>query len=166
MENVYGEVSESVGGAEVAVTNILRNPNQDPHLLGADVETAKAVSKADIAITNGTDCGPWLSQLLKRSPKAAGFPHLARDPKTFPAIAESPNDALAKRDAAHADPYRQRLKPSEAPIHALTSLIVRLKAACVGAMVTATEPVFGKMLSVFGIDVRHTGFLVAIMNNA
>ncbi|HMC46461.1 MAG TPA: cation ABC transporter substrate-binding protein, partial [Caballeronia sp.] len=31
-ENFYGDVAQQVGGPNVAVTSILSNPDQDPHL--------------------------------------------------------------------------------------------------------------------------------------
>lgn len=179
-ENFYGEVAKAIGGPQVTVTSILSNPNQDPHLFEADVETAKAVSNADIAIYNGADYDPWMLQLLKASPKAGRTtinaasltghksgdnPHLWYDPKTIPAVAEALADALAKRDAANADLFRQRLKTFEDSLLPLTALIAKLKAKYAGTPVTATEPVFGYMASALGLDMRNYGFQVAIMNN-
>ena len=34
-ENFYGDIAEQVGGSDVAVSSILTNPDQDPHLFEA-----------------------------------------------------------------------------------------------------------------------------------
>ena len=44
-ENFYGDLATQIGGANVAVTSILTNPDQDPHLFEASAETAKALSR-------------------------------------------------------------------------------------------------------------------------
>lgn len=179
-ENFYGGVAKTIGGPSITVTSILSNPNQDPHLFEADVETAKAVSKADIAIYNGADYDPWMLKLLKASPKAGRTeisaaaltghkpgdnPHLWYDPKTVPAVAKALADELAKRDPANAASYRERLASFEASMAPLTDLIAKLKASYAGTPVTATEPVFGYMASALGLDMRNYAFQVATMND-
>lgn len=179
-ENFYGGVAKTIGGPSITVTSILSNPNQDPHLFEADVETAKAVSKADIAIYNGADYDPWMLKLLKASPKAGRTeisaaaltghkpgdnPHLWYDPKTVPAVAKALADELAKRDPANAASYRQRLADFNASMSPLTDLIAKLKASYAGTPVTATEPVFGYMASALGLDMRNYAFQVATMND-
>src|SRR5579863_3115387 len=59
-ENFYGDIAAEIGGADVAVVSILKNPDQDPHLFEASVETAKALADANIAILNGADYDPWM----------------------------------------------------------------------------------------------------------
>src|SRR4051794_16964414 len=66
-ENFYGDVAAQIGGADVAVTSILSNPDQDPHLFEASTETARALSAANVVILNGADYDPWMEKLLKAS---------------------------------------------------------------------------------------------------
>ena len=40
-ENFYGDVARQIGGPAVAVTSILTNPDQDPHLFEASASTAR-----------------------------------------------------------------------------------------------------------------------------
>ncbi len=63
-ENFYGDLAKQIGGANVEVTSILSNPDQDPHLFEASPETAKAIAVAKIAIANGADYDPWMQKLL------------------------------------------------------------------------------------------------------
>ena len=48
----------------VAVTSILSNPDDDPHLFEASPETAKALTDAKVVIVNGVDYDPWMEKLL------------------------------------------------------------------------------------------------------
>ena len=63
-ENFYGDVARQIGGADVAVTSILSNPDEDPHLFEASAATAKALADARIVIVNGVDYDPWMEKLL------------------------------------------------------------------------------------------------------
>src|SRR6478672_9913393 len=94
-ENFYGDMANQIGGANVAVTSILSNPDDDPHLFEASTETAKALSDAKVVIVNGVDYDPWMEKLLGASKapgrkeiivgalvgrKAGDNPHLWYDP--------------------------------------------------------------------------------------
>src|ERR1700704_6538753 len=70
-ENFYGDMASQIGGANAAVTSILSNPDDDPHLFEASPATAKALSDAKIVIVNGVDYDPWMVKLLGAS-KGAG----------------------------------------------------------------------------------------------
>src|SRR5207249_3141512 len=70
-EDFYGEVAGPVGGAQVKVTSILPNPDQDPHLFEASASTARSLAAARIVIYNGADYDPWMTKLLSAS-RASG----------------------------------------------------------------------------------------------
>src|SRR5208283_3733653 len=63
-ENFYGDLATQIGGENVAVTSILSNPEDDPHLFEASPETAKALTDAKVVIINGVDYDPWMEKLL------------------------------------------------------------------------------------------------------
>src|SRR5579872_5468658 len=63
-ENFYGDVAQHIGGSHVAVTSILSNPDQDPHLFEASPSVARAISAARIVVYNGIDYDPWVEKLL------------------------------------------------------------------------------------------------------
>src|SRR5579863_7896004 len=63
-ENFYGDVAQQIGGADVRVTSILSNPDQDPHLFEASPSVARALSAARIVVYNGIDYDPWMAKLL------------------------------------------------------------------------------------------------------
>jgi zinc/manganese transport system substrate-binding protein len=39
-ENFYGDIAQQIGGANVEVTSVLTNPDQDPHLFEASASMA------------------------------------------------------------------------------------------------------------------------------
>jgi zinc/manganese transport system substrate-binding protein len=178
-ENFYGDIAHRIGGADVTVTSILSNPNQDPHLFEASPSVAREVSRADIVIMNGLAYDPWMDGLLQASPsrrrtvitvaellerKAGDNPHLWYDPKTMPRLAEALVIELTRRDPARADFYRRRQTDFLASLAPLERRVDDMKAAYEGAAITATEPVFGYMAQALGLTVLNEGFQLAVMN--
>ncbi len=179
-ENFYGNVAQAIGGAQVRVSSILSNPNQDPHLFEADVSTARQVSGADIVIENGAAYDPWMDRLLAASPnsgrsvivaatlvgrEAGDNPHIWYDPATMPAVAKALAAELTRRDPGNSELYRDRLSAFLLSLQPLQEKIATLKREYGGAPVTATEPVFGYMAEALGLEMRNTRFQLAIMND-
>lgn len=179
-ENFYGDLAHQIGGAQVKVTSILSNPDQDPHLFEADPSTARALKTAKIVIANGVDYDPWMEKLLKAdvSPgrveivvadvvgKTAGDnPHLWYDPATMVALANRLAEGLSSVDAAHKAGYEKSAQIFEASLKPLQDKIAAMKAKYAGVAVTASEPVFGYMADALGLDMHNKTFQLAVMNN-
>src|SRR5271169_182385 len=94
-ENFYGDLVSQIGGANVAVTSILTNPDDDPHLFEASPSTAKALSDAKIVI----------GALVGRKP--GDNPHLWYDPAYMKAAAKALVADLTAVDPAHKADYEQ-----------------------------------------------------------
>ena len=62
--NVYGQIVEAVGGAEVQVTSLIETVSQDPHSYEATVRDKLAVSKADLVVENGGGYDTFLHRLV------------------------------------------------------------------------------------------------------
>ena len=178
-ENFYGDVAGQIGGAQVHVTSILSNPDQDPHLFEASPSVARAISDAQIVVYSGIDYDPWMEKLLgaARSSerttivvaelvgrKAGDNPHIWYDPATMLAYAKALGAALDADDPAHAAGYDQRLARFTASIAPIQAKIATLRARLAGTPVTATEPVFGYMFEALGMQVRNMPFQRAVMN--
>jgi zinc/manganese transport system substrate-binding protein len=180
-ENFYGDVAKQLGGADVSVTSILSNPDQDPHLFEASASTARRIAEARIVIFNGADYDPWMPRLLSASPrpkrkvieaaalvhkKAGDNPHLWYDPNTMPAVATTLVELLATMDSNHRGDYERRLSKFEGEVKPLNEKVAALKQKYAGVSITATEPVFGYMATAIGLDMRNEDFQLAIMNGS
>jgi len=179
-ENFYGDVAKQIGGADVKVTSILSNPDQDPHLFEASPSVARALSGARIVIYSGIDYDPWMEKLLTAAKavdrrtivvaeltghKPGDNPHVWYDMATMLAYAQALTDTLVAVDPAHQSGYRQRLGKFQGSMTPIQTTISALKARLAGTPVTATEPVFGYMFEALGMQVRNMPFQMAVMNN-
>ncbi|WP_321943472.1 metal ABC transporter solute-binding protein [Paraburkholderia tropica] len=186
-ENFYGDVVKQIGGANVSVTSILSNPDQDPHLFEASPKTARALQHARVVVYNGADYDPWMSKLLGATQggqratqggqrativaadlvgkKAGDNPHLWYDPQTMPAVARAVSAALGAADPAHKSVYDANLATFLGSLKPIDVKVAALRAQYKGVPVTATEPVFGYMSDAIGLDMRNLRFQLAAMND-
>ena len=180
-ENFYGDVAAQIGGNAVAVTSILSNPDDDPHLFEASPAVARSLAGAKLVIYSGADYDPWMEKLLKASKaanrrvivvadlvhrKAGDNPHIWYDPKTMPVFARAFAAVLVAEDAAHKADYESRLAAFLDSLKPIDDHVARLKAKYTGTPVTATEPVFGYMADAIGLVMRNKPFQLAIENDA
>ena len=178
-ENFYGDVAAQIGGTAVAVTSVLDNPSQDPHLFEASPSVARAVAAADIVIYNGVSYDPWMPRLIAAAHRdgqrvivAASLigareganPHIWYDPETMPAVAGALLEALVAVDPEHAAQYRQRREDFARGFQPVLERIAAMRARLAGAAVTATEPVAGYLFAALGLRVRNEAFARAVMN--
>jgi len=180
-ENFYGDVATQIGGANLAVTSILTNPDQDPHLFEASAETAKALADARIVIVNGVDYDPWMEKLLSahKAPgrkeivvgrlvghKAGDNPHLWYDPAYVKAAAHALVADLDAVDPAHKADYDQGEAQFLDSLKPLDAKIADMRKKYAGLPVIASEPVFGYQAGLIGLKVHNEKFALAVMNNA
>ncbi len=179
-ENFYGAIAARLGGPHVAVTSILNNPEQDPHLFEASPTMARQIADARIVILNGAGYDPWMEKLLRASPrprrlvinvaaltgkKPGANPHLWYDPATMPNVALALAAALSKADPAHAREYGDRLGKTLASLARIETRVAEMRARYKGTAVTATEPVFSPMAAALGLTMRNERFQGAMMND-
>jgi zinc/manganese transport system substrate-binding protein len=179
-ENMYGDIASQIGGDKVAVTSLISNPAQDPHLFEASPTAVRALADAQIAIVNGADYDPWMEKLLAAAPhagrsvvsaaaltgkKPGDNPHLWYDPATMPRVAEAIAAALTKADPAHAADYATNLDIVLGSLKRIDARAAVLRGKYKGLPVTATEPVFGLMAQAIGLVNRNERFQIAMMND-
>jgi zinc/manganese transport system substrate-binding protein len=180
-ENVYGDLASQIGGANVAVTSILSNPDEDPHLFEASPATARALADARIVIVNGVDYDPWMEKLIGAHKaagrreilvgaltgrRAGGNPHLWYDPAAMKAAARALAADLAAVDPAHKAAYEQGEMKFLDSLKPLDQKIAAMRKSYAGQPVAASEPVFGYQAALIGLKVRDEKYALAIMNNA
>ncbi len=179
-ENFYADIAGQIGGPGVAVTAILSNPDEDPHLFEASPSVARAIAGAAIVIANGLGYDDWMGKLLAArgaaqpksivvadllGRKAGANPHLWYAPATMPAVAEALATALTAIDQAHAADYAARLQAFQDSMAPLQARVAALHKRFAGLPITATEPVFGEMAAALGLVVRNVRFQLSVMND-
>ncbi len=179
-ENVYGDLARQLGGTHVRVTSILSNPDQDPHLFEVSPSVARALSGADIVISNGIGYDPWMRGLLAASARSgrgelvvaalAGRhdgdnPHLWYDPAVMAVLCRALSADFVRRDPANAAFYAERLGATLARLEGVARRVAAMRARYAGLPVTATEPVFGEMARAIGLVMRDQAFQRAVMND-
>jgi zinc/manganese transport system substrate-binding protein len=179
-ENFYGDVAQQIGGDEVAVTSILNNPDQDPHLFETTPSVVREIAASQVVIYNGADYDPWMERLLEVTPKpgrivivaadlmhkkAGDDPHLWYDSATMPEVAKALAAALSTADPADADHYMTGLRTFLASLHPLNDKIAEIRGKYAGTTVAATEPVFGYMAAALNLTMLERHFQLSIMNN-
>ncbi len=180
-ENFYGDVASQIGGANVAVTSILTNPDQDPHEFEASPAAARTLAAARIVIVNGVDYDPWMETLLKASKapgrreiivaalvgrKAGDNPHLWYDPSTMATVAKALTAGLSAVDPAHKADYDKGEAQFLDSLTPLDAKIADMRKRYAGDPVIASEPVFGYQAALIGLQVHNEKFALAVMNNA
>lgn len=179
-ENFYGDVARQIGGEQVAVSSILSNPDQDPHLFETTPAIVRQIAAAQVVVYNGAGYDPWMEKLLEVTPrpgravivaadlvhkKAGDNPHLWYDPPTMPAVAGALAAAFSAADPAHKDDYATRLETFLASLAPLSQKIAAIRKSYVGVPVAATEPVFDYMAAALDLKMRNLRFQLAIMND-
>ena len=180
-ENFYGDIATQIGGDNLAVTSILSNPDDDPHMFEASPGTAKALSDAKVVIVNGVDYDPWMEKLLSahKAParkeivvgalvghKPGDNPHLWYDPAYMKAAAKALVADLSAIDPAHKADYEQGQARFLDSLKPLDDKIAAMRKSYAGQPVTASEPVFGYQAGLIGLKVHNEKYALAIMNNA
>jgi zinc/manganese transport system substrate-binding protein len=179
-ENFYGDIARQIGGDRIAVTSVLNNPDQDPHLFETAPGTVRRIADARIVIVNGANYDPWAEKLMQAAPRPervvinaaqltgqrpGSNPHLWYDPATMPAVAKAIAAALTQADRAHAADYASRLDATLGRLAQIEARVAHLKSKHAGKAVTATEPVFGPMATALGLVMRNERFQLAMMND-
>jgi zinc/manganese transport system substrate-binding protein len=179
-ENFYGDIAQQIGGANVEVTSVLTNPDQDPHLFEASASMARDVAAAKVVIVNGADYDPWMEKLLSanKAPgrkeivvaklvrkKGGDNPHLWYDPATMLAFAKVFAAELSSLDPAHKAEYANGASRLADALKPLEAKIGEMKEKYAGQPVTASEPVFGYMAQALGLKMRNERFQLAVMND-
>jgi zinc/manganese transport system substrate-binding protein len=179
-ENFYGDVARQIGADRVAVSSILNNPDQDPHLFETTPAIVRQIAAAQVVVYNGADYDPWMAKLLTVTPKPGRIvivaadlvhkktgdnPHLWYDPPTMPAVAGAIAAAFSAADPVHKDGYAARLKVFLASLAPLNEKIAAVGGKYAGVAVAATEPVFDYMAAALDLKMHDQRFQLAVMND-
>ena len=177
-ENFYGEVAQAVGGDQVEVTSILKNPDQDPHDYEPTADASRAVADAQVVIYTGIGYDDWMNKLLKADSsaptkevvvvgsdllgKVAGDnPHVWYDPTAMPKLAAKLAADLSKLDPNHAQDYQKRAHDYIASLTPLTTSLAKIRQSTT-VNIDVSEPVFDYMAEALNLKVNDSRFAKAI----
>ena len=93
--------------------------------------------------------------------KAGDNPHLWRDPGTMAAVAQD----LAEIDPARRAEFQRNATAFDVAPRPLDAKIAAMRAKHAGQPVTASEPAFGSMATLIGLDMPDEAFQLSVMND-
>jgi len=70
-ENFWGNIAAQLGGAKVAVSSVIVNPNTDPHSYEPTASDGVSLARSQMAIVNGIGYDDWASKLLAANPSGS-----------------------------------------------------------------------------------------------
>lgn len=167
-ENFYGDMVKQLGGSHVAVTSILSDPNVDPHEYESSINTAKAVSKANLVIENGGGYDNWMDKLLSAAPSSnrvvlKGFDiattrlpdneHVWYSVDNVQVIAQAIIGQLKKLDAADAAAFDNNFQAFQQSLAQIRQKINEIKSKYNSTPVGLTETIFQYQAVPLGLKV-------------
>jgi zinc/manganese transport system substrate-binding protein len=177
-ENFWGSMAAQIGGSHVAVTDIISNPDADPHDYEPTPADGRAIATADVVIVNGVGYDGWADKLLAASPgkrtvidigdlvgaKAGANPHRWYNPANVQTFIKTLTSDLQKVDPNDATAYAAGLETFENQgLSSYNSLIALIKSKYSGTPVGASESIFAMLSPALGLNlITPPGFLKAI----
>lgn len=167
-ENFYGDIVSQIGGSHVAVTNILSDPNVDPHEYETNVRNATAVAKARLVIANGGGYDNWMDKLLASSPnsdrsvikafdvastKLEDNEHVWYSVDNAQVIAGTIADKLKKLDPVNTTTYDSNLQRFKQALQPVQQKITEIKTKYANTPVALTETIFLYQAGPLGLHV-------------
>jgi zinc/manganese transport system substrate-binding protein len=165
--NVWGDITQQIGGDHVNVTSILSDPNADPHQYESDAKTAAALSKSQFVVENGLGYDDFMDKLLAASPNpkrkvltaadamaitgADANPHIWYDIAKIPDVATAIADQLGTLDPADAATFTANAKTFSDSLAPIDSAIGNVKTKYPGAPIGYTERVPGYLVDAAGL---------------
>lgn len=162
-ESQYADVLRQIGGAQVAVSALMTNPNADPHTFEASPAVASAIASARIVVQNGLGYDSFMNKIeaatpskqrvvisaqqLRGLPDNTLNPHLWYSPATMPLVARAVAEDLTSIDPGHKALFAANLIVFIASLRPWTTLLGEVAAHAKGISVATTEPVADALLA-------------------
>jgi zinc/manganese transport system substrate-binding protein len=166
-QNFWGSIASQLGGAHVAVTSIVTNPNADPHDYESNTRDARAFATADYVILNGAGYDDWASKLLAANPnpsrkvftvadllnkKAGDNPHFWYNPDWVEKVADritADYQAIDTADSSYFSQQRAAFRTALQPYH---DRIAKIRSSFAGVAVGSTESIFEYLAAPLGLN--------------
>lgn len=167
-ENFWGSIAAQVGGNHVHVTNIIVDPNADPHSYEPTNPDARTVARAGYVIVNGAGYDPWAEKLLQANPVSGrkelnvgdfngkhegDNPHMWYNPDYVTAVVNKMRDDLKTLDPADASAFDRSAQAFlTTGLKQYHDLIAAIKTRYGGTPVGATESIFSYLAPALGLN--------------
>ncbi|MBI3744075.1 MAG: zinc ABC transporter substrate-binding protein [Chloroflexi bacterium] len=178
-EDFWGSIAAQIGGAHIKVTNIIDNPDADPHDYEPTASDARTIADAKYVIENGAGYDAWMDKLLsanksssRRTLDIAKFlgkqsgdnPHLWYNPDYVVSVVGKIRDDLKAIDAADAAAFDAGAQQYlDVGLKQYKDLIASIKAAYAGTPVGATESIFAYLAPALGLNlITPASYLSAV----
>jgi zinc/manganese transport system substrate-binding protein len=98
--NVYGQITQEIGGDLVDVVSIVSSAAQDPHEYEATAQDQLTISKADLIIENGAGYDAFVDSMIESSGSTAPVITAAEFSHSYPGNESHTDDATADPSAS------------------------------------------------------------------
>jgi zinc/manganese transport system substrate-binding protein len=166
-ENFWGSLASQLGGSHVRVTDIISNPNADPHDYEPTAADAREFASAQFVIVNGIGYDGWAAKLLAADPasgrtvltvgdlvgvKEGGNPHRWYSPADVHQVIEQITADYKKQDPADAAWFDQQKKTFETrTLGRYNQLISEIKSTYAGTPIGASESIVSPLAQGLGL---------------
>lgn len=177
-ENFWGSLAAQLGGDRVRVTNIISNPDTDPHDYEPTAADGRRVASASYVIANGLGYDPWVTRLLGANPvrgrrsldvgallgrKEGDNPHRWYFPGDVDAVVHRITADYERLDAKDGPYFSQRLRVVEAALAEYHHLITEIRQKYAGTPVGASESIFAGIAEATALKlITPAAYLTAI----
>jgi zinc/manganese transport system substrate-binding protein len=178
-ESSWGSIARQLGGDRVDVTELINNPDADPHDYEPTPADGRAAATAQYVIFNGLGYDSWANDLVKATPsderavldigtflglRTGDNPHRWYFPNDVMRVIDRITSDLKAIDPANASYYTQRHEEYKTTtLRPYRDLLDRIHATYSGTPVGATESIVEGLTQAAGLDLKTpTSFLDAI----
>ena len=178
-ENFWGSIAEQLGGNRVKVTDIINNPDADPHDYEPTAADGRAIATADMVLINGIGYDVWATKLADANPNPArteltvgelvgvadgGNPHRWYNPDDVQKVVDqivTDYQTIDPADSAYFDTQKTAFENTATADY--KAVIADIKARYAGTPVGASESIFAMIAPALGLDLlTPPDFLKAI----
>ena len=178
-ENFWGSIAAQLGGTKVAVTDIISNPETDPHSYEPTPQDARSIAQADLVVVNGIGYDPWATKLAEANPNpaqllldvgglvgipAGGNPHQWYSPTAVHEMIDQITASYKQLDPSNTAYFdQQRQAFLTIGMAEYDTLIASIKAAYGGTPIGGSESIVAPLAQALGLDlITPSTFLTAI----
>src|SRR5579872_1257488 len=177
-ENFWGSIVSQLAGRAGTVTNIVTDPNADPHNYESSSDDARAFATADYVVLNGAGYDAWADKLLSGNPNArrkvftvadllgkkeGDNPHFWYNPDYVEQVANQMSADFKVLDPADATYFSQQRTAFENALEQYHTLITEITRQFGGQKVGATEDIFVYLSNALGLDlISPPAFMQAV----